>query len=67
MPNLNVVMEPIFRVRAHGTTNVDFADSGEGWGFKDFRQLIDQLAKMKYNRLNVGGYAWQPYLKYEVD
>ena len=67
MPRLNVVMEPIFRVRAHGTTNVDFADSGEGWGFKDFRPLIDQLAKMKYNRLNVGGYAWQPYLKYEVD
>jgi len=67
MPNLNLVMEPIFRVRAHGITNVDFADSGEGWGFKDFRPLIDQLAKMKYNRLNVGGFAWQPYLKYEVD
>jgi len=67
MPSVRVVMEPIFRVRAHGTTNVDFADSGEGWGFKDFRPLIDQLAKMKYNRLNIGGYAWQPYLKYEVN
>lgn len=67
LPTERVVMEPIFRVRAHGTTNVDFADSGEGWGFKDFRPLIDQLAKMKYNRINIGGYAWQPYLKYEVD
>jgi hypothetical protein len=67
LPKLHVVMEPTFRVRAHGTTNVDFADSGEGWGIKDYRPLIDQLAKMKYNRLNVGGYAWQPYLKYQVD
>jgi hypothetical protein len=67
IPNERVVMEPIFRVRAHGTTNVDFADSGEGWGFKDFRPLVDQLAKMKYNRLNVGGYAWQPYLAARVD
>ncbi len=67
MPDLNVRMEPIFRVRAHGTTNVDFADSGEGWGIKDFRRLIDQLAKMKYNRINVGGFAWQPYLEYQVD
>ncbi|MGH9511382.1 MAG: hypothetical protein ACRD2U_04530 [Terriglobales bacterium] len=67
MPDLHVVMEPIFRVRAHGTTNVDFADSGEAWGINDFRRLIDQLAKMKYNRLNVGGYAWQPYLEYQVD
>lgn len=67
LPDLNLKMEPTFRVRAHGTTNVDFADSGEGWGIKDFRRLIDQLAKMKYNRLNLGGYAWQPYLQYEVD
>ena len=22
---------------------------------------------MKYNRINVGGFAWQPYLEYEVD
>jgi hypothetical protein len=67
MPDLKVTMEPSFRVRAHGTTNVDFADSGEGWGIKDYRRFIDQLAKMKYNRINVGGYAWQPYLQYEVD
>ena len=66
MPNLNVVMEPIFRVRAHPTIQ-DFADSGEAWGIKDFRPLIDQLAKMKYNRLNIFAFAWQPYLEYQVD
>ena len=54
-------------MRAHGTTNVDFADSGEGWGFKDFRRLIDQLAKMKYNRLNIGGLRLAALSAYEVD
>jgi hypothetical protein len=66
MPSLNVVMEPIFRVRAHPTIQ-DFADSGEAWGIKDFHPLIDQLAKMKYNRLNIFAFAWQPYLEYQVD
>jgi hypothetical protein len=66
MPKLNVVMEPIFRVRAHPTTQ-DFVDSGEAWGIKDFRPLIDQLAKMKYNRLNIFAFAWQPFLAYQVD
>jgi hypothetical protein len=66
MPSLNVVMEPIFRVRAHPTIQ-DFADSGEAWGIRDFRPLIDQLAKMKYNRLNIFAFAWQPYLEYQVD
>ena len=41
---------------------MDFADSGEGWGIKDFRPLIDQLAKMKFNRLDIVAFAWQPYL-----
>ena len=66
MPSLNVVMQPIFRVRAHPTIQ-DFADSGEAWGIQDFRPLIDQLAKMKFNRLNIFAFAWQPYLEYQVD
>jgi hypothetical protein len=66
MPKLSVVMEPIFKVRAHPTIQ-DFADSGEAWGIKDFRPLISQLAKMKYNRLDIFAFAWQPYLAYQVD
>jgi len=66
MPSLTVAMEPIFRVRAHPTIQ-DFADSGEAWGIKDFRPLIDQLAKMKYNRLDIFAFAWQPFLAYQVD
>ena len=64
LPKLDVVMEPAFAVRAHPTIQ-DFADSGEAWGFADFRPLIDQLAKLKFNRLNVMPFGWQPYLDWE--
>lgn len=64
LPKLNLVMEPTFRVRAHPTIQ-DFADSGEAWGMKDFRPLIDQLAKLKFNRLHVYAFGWQPFLDWE--
>ena len=44
VPDLDVLMEPVFRIRAHPTLQ-DFAPSGEAWGMADFRVLIDQLAK----------------------
>ena len=66
VPKLDLVMEPIFKVRAHPTIQ-DFADSGEAWGIADFRPLIDQLAKLKFNRLDIFAFAWQPYLAYEVN
>ena len=65
MPELNVVMEPIFRVRAHPTIQ-DFADSGESWGIDEFRTLINQLTKMKFNRINIYVFDWQPYLQYNI-
>ena len=65
VPDLNVVMEPLLRVRAHPTLQ-DFANSGESWGMADFRILIDQLAKMKFTRMNIYPFAYQPYLHYEL-
>lgn len=65
VPNLNVVMEPLLRVRAHPTIQ-DFANSGESWGMADFRVLIDQLAKLKFTRMNIYPFAYQPYLHYEM-
>jgi hypothetical protein len=65
-PKISVQSEPIFEVRAHPTIQ-DFADSGEAWGIADFRILINQLAKLKFNRLNIFAFAWQPYLAYQVD
>lgn len=66
VPDLNVVMEPRLRVRAHPTLQ-DFASSGESWGIAHFRPLIDQLAKLKFTRMNVYPYGWQPFLHYELN
>lgn len=65
LPDLSVVMEPLLRVRAHPTIQ-DFASSGESWGIAHFRPLIDQLAKLKFTRMNIYPYGWQPFLHYEV-
>lgn len=64
LPDLEVVMEPALRVRAHPTIQ-DFAASGESWGIKDFGVLFDQLAKLKFNRVNIYPYGWQPYLDWQ--
>jgi hypothetical protein len=64
VPDLNVVMEPVFRVRAHPSIQ-DYASSGESWGMADFRPLIDQLAKMKFSRLNVFAFGYQPDLDWQ--
>ena len=64
LTDLDVVMEPVFRVRGHPSIQ-DFAPSGESWGMADFRVLIDQLAKMKFNRLHIYPYMYQPYLHWE--
>ena len=36
LPDLDVLMEPVFRIRAHPTIQ-DFACSGEAWGIADFQ------------------------------
>ena len=64
LPDLEKVQEPVFRVRAHPTIQ-DFAASGESWGMEHFRVLIDQLAKLKFNRLCIFAYGWQPFLHWE--
>ncbi len=64
VPDLDVVMEPIFRIRAHPSIQ-DFAPSGEAWGMADFRVLIDQLAKLKFTRMNIYTFMYQPYLQWE--
>ena len=65
LPELDVLMEPILRVRSHPTVQ-DFASSGESWAAADFIRLIDQLAKLKFSRINFYPYGWQPYLHYEL-
>jgi hypothetical protein len=64
VPDLDVVMEPVFRIRAHPSIQ-DYASSGESWGMADFRPLIAQLAKMKFSRLNIFAFGYQPFLDWQ--
>ncbi len=64
LPNLDAVLEPQFRVRQWRVVN-DFAMGPESWGIADYRPVLDQLAKMKLNRIFVSTYPYQPFLSLE--
>ena len=64
IPDLNVVMEPVFRIRSHPSIQ-DYASSGESWGIADFQRLIRQLAKMKFSRVEMYAFGYQPYLDWQ--
>jgi hypothetical protein len=61
LPRIDQVFEPALRVRWWRTMG-DFAMGTEGWGLADYRPLIDQLAKLKFNRIRVGSGPSQPFL-----
>ena len=61
----SVVMEPSLSVRQWRVIN-DFACGPESWGMADYRPVIDQLAKLKFNRIFLSVWPWQPFLHYEV-
>ncbi len=61
LPNLNSVKEPVLRVRQWRVIN-DFACGPESWGIQDYRPVLNQLAKMKFNRIFLSISPWQPFL-----
>ncbi len=65
VPDGDVVIEPALKVRWWRTVN-DFACGPESWGMADYRVVIGQLAKMKFNRIYLSLYPWQPFLDPEV-
>jgi len=66
LPDEPVVMEPEFRVRQWRVVN-DLPSGPESWGMADYRPVLDQLAKLKFNRILVSTWVWQPFLHLEVD
>ena len=58
------IMEPKLRTRTWRTVN-DFAMGPESWGLADQKQLLGQLAKMKFNRIMISLWPWQPFVHYE--
>ena len=61
LPKEQVVLEPVLPVRQWRVIN-DFACGPECWGIADYQTVLDQLAKLKFNRIYVAIYAWQPFL-----
>ena len=60
----NVLLEPNLRLRAWRTIN-DFPIGPESWGLADQRNLLRQLAKLKFNRVVLSVYPWQPFVDYD--
>ena len=65
LPEIDQVFEPTFRARWFKTMG-DFAMGMEGWGMADYRPFLDQLAKLKFNRIRVGSSPSQPFLDLQI-
>jgi hypothetical protein len=65
LPSWSAVMEPALPVRAWRVVN-DFACGPESWGMADYRPVFDQLARLKFNRILISVYPWQPFLDFAV-
>jgi len=65
LPQIDKVFEPTFRVRMWKTMG-DFAMGMESWGMADYRPFLDQLAKLKFNRIRVSSGPTQPFLGLNV-
>ncbi len=58
------VIEPALKIRTWRTVN-DFAIGPESWALADHQRLLAQLAKMKFNRVMISVYPWQPFVHFE--
>lgn len=64
MPFYDLVQEPTLRVRQWRVVN-EHAIGPVSWGIADYRPLLDQLAKMKFNRIFVNIWPEHPFLPFE--
>jgi hypothetical protein len=66
IPVLDLVTEPALPVRQWRVIN-ELAVGPTSWGMADYRPLIDQLAKLKFNRLLLSIWPSQPFVHFEVN
>ena len=65
LPDMTTVMEPNLTIRQWRVVN-DFACGPESWGIEDYRPVVDQLAKLKFNRVYAFIWPYHPFVHYEV-
>jgi hypothetical protein len=63
LAGIDRLLEPSLRTRAWQTLG-DQAAGAEAWSLVEQRQLIGQLAKLKFNRLVIQTRAWQPFVDF---
>lgn len=66
LDGIDILLEPNLRVRTWRTVN-DFAIGPESWGLAEHERVIRQLAKLKFNRILLSFYPWQPYVDFEFN
>jgi hypothetical protein len=64
LTGFDILLEPSLRTRTWRTVN-DFAIGPESWGLAEQRRVIGQLAKLKFNRIMLSFYPWQPFVHFE--
>ena len=64
LPPKDVTLEPSLRIRQWRVVNT-FLCGPESWGMDDYRPVFNQLAKLKFNRILVNIWTYQPYLHLE--
>ncbi|MFB3902004.1 MAG: hypothetical protein ACE15E_00990 [Acidobacteriota bacterium] len=65
IPTSSEHLEPTLKIRQWRGLN-EFAMGPASWGLADYRPVLDQLAKLKFNRLILYIWPHQPFLDYEV-
>ena len=65
LPEKDVVLEPLLRIREWRVVN-EHATGPVSWGMADYRPVLDQLAKLKFNRIQVSTWPLQPFVDYEA-
>jgi hypothetical protein len=63
LDGFDALLEPSLRVRTWRTIN-DFAIGPESWGLAEQEQVLRQLAKLKFNRVMLAVYPWQPFVDF---
>src|SRR5262245_46471997 len=65
LPDKDVILEPSLPIRQWRVVN-EHAMGPVSWGMADYRAVLDQLAKLKFNRLFAYIWPLQPFVHYEA-
>ncbi len=63
---LDIIQEPNLRTRSWRTIN-DFAIGPESWSLEEQKRMLAQLAKLRFNRILLQVYPWQPFVDYQFN